>query len=384
MAENSLLPVTPAALFAMLCALPFSLPTQHTQEEALIEADNKTHMKAWQAQLADMKARQAAAVAAAKAAGPPPAPERRPAAGGGGGMPRPSSMSHLADVDGAGAGSMRGNSKKRSYAAVAAQDDEEWDGQDGEGQFYEASSYKSGWKVPRAGGAGTHRSGGGRRSAFEEAAAAAGGEGAWGRAGEDSLAGMGSGGLPRKKKKPGVSVARLIGLAAQAAAAEGPPPRFCVVQLMPEQQQQQREEPAATAASSSAAAAAGRPDGRLRKQPKAAAGSKGKGPEAAARQLLQHLSPGQVAAPSIDRPFLACPVACTVAELKKMLLQQLSQQGTTAQLKSSFEVQLVQGQQRGLLGGSSVLADALTVGQLRDKGGCLGPDVLVQYRLVGV
>lgn len=379
----------------MPCYVLSSLsPQPTTQEEALIEADNKAHMKAWQAQLADMKARQAAAVAAAKAAGPPPAPERsRPGAGGGGGIPRPSSMSHLADVDGTGtgAGSSRGNSKKRSYAAVAAQDDEEWDGQEGEGQFYGGSSFK----VPGTGGAGTHRSGGGggRRSGFEEAAAAAGDEGPWGRAGEDGLAGMGSGGLPRKKKRPGVSVARLIGLAAQAAAAEGPPPRFCVVQLMPEQQQQQREEPATTAASSSAAAAAaGRPDGRSRKQPKAAAGSKGKGPGAAARQLLQHLSPGQVAAPSIDRPFLACPVACTVAELKKMLLQQLSQQGTTAQLKSSFEVQLVQGQQRGLLGGSSsgseagssVLADALTVGQLRDKGGCLGPDVLVQYRLVGV
>lgn len=347
-------------------------------------------MKAWQEQLADMKARQAAAVAAAKAE-PTPAQARR------GGMPRAASTSQLgrADADGwEGGGGSGKSSKKRSYAAAhhseGGWDDEDEDEQDEEGRYAYGSasggraaggSSKGASKAARL-AAGTSRgpSGGSKRNEF----AAAVGEDAGGGDGVLGYAGMSSGGPAKKKKRPGVSVARLIGLAAQQAAAEGPPPRFCVVQLQPEQQQGQQDEAGASLA---AAEAAGRPEWRSRKQPKAA----GKGKAADARQPLHHLAPGQVAAPSIDRPFLACPMACTVAELKKMVLQQLLQQGTTAHLKSKFELQLVVGQRQGLLGGSSsgsegsndVLQDAMTVAQLHEKGGCLGPDVQVRYRLVG-
>jgi hypothetical protein len=223
------------------------------------------------------------------------------------------------------------------------------------------------------------------------AAAADGGEdgGLLRAVGSDGLVSMGSGGPGRKKKNAAVSVARLIGLAAQAAAAEGPPARCCVVQLIPEQQRKQQQE--AEASPAAAAAAGGRSDGRSRKQPKGAKG-KGEAEVAAQQQRLQQLLPGQVAAPSIDRPFLACPVGCTVGDLKKMLLQQLQQQGATAGVKERFEVQLVLGKQQGLLAvgsdssgdGAAVLSDGLTVGRLHARGGCLGPDVRVQYRLVGL
>jgi hypothetical protein len=356
------------------------------QEEALIEADNKAHMKAWQEQLADMKARQAAAVAAAKAE-PTPAQARK------GGMPRPASTSQLgrADTDGWEVGGTSGkSSKKRSYAAAhyseGGWDDDEDDepAEDGRYAFGSAAggSSKGAPKAARlAAGSSRGPSGGSKRSEF----AAAAGDEAGGGDGGLGYAGMSSGGLAKKKKRPGVSVARLIGLAAQQAAAEGSPPRFCVVHLQQDLQEGQLD---ATVISSVAAEAAGRPEGHSRKQPKAAGG---KGKAANARQPLHHLAPGQVATPSIDRPFLACPMACTVAELKKMVLQQLLQQGTTANLKGNFELQLVIGQQQGLLGGSScgtedsrdVLQDTMTVAHLHEQGGCLGPDVRVQYRLVG-
>jgi hypothetical protein len=338
-----------------------------------------------------MKARQAAAVAAAKAE-PTPAQARK------GAIPRPASTSQLgrADADGWGGGGASGkSSKKRSYAAAhhseGGWDDDEDDEQDENGLYAYGST--SGGRAAGGSSKGASKaarlaadnsrgpSGGSKRSEF----AAAPGEEAGGGDSGLGTAGMSSGGPAKKKKRPGVSVARLIGLAAQQAAAEGPPPRFCVVQLQPDRQQGQQDE---TGTSSAAAEAAGRPEGRSRKQPKAASG---KGKAADVRQPLHHLAPGQVATPSIDRPFLACPMACTVAELKKMVLQQLLQQGTTANLKSNFELQLVAGQQQGLLGGSScgsegssdVLQDATTVAQLHEKGGCLGPDVQVQYRLVG-
>lgn len=117
---------------------------------------------------------------------------------------------------------------------------------------------------------------------------------------------------------------------------------------------------------------------------------------------MQQLLPGQEAAPTIDTPFLSCPLALTVAGLKKLLLLQLQQQGTTAHVKSGFDVQLLQPPASALgpwvvagtaagggSGGNSssstaVLADDLTVGQLHERSGGLGPDVQLQYRLVGV
>jgi hypothetical protein len=202
---------------------------------------------------------------------------------------------------------------------------------------------------------------------------------------------MGSGGLGgqqhKKKKKLGVNVARLIGLAAKAAEDEGPRQQYCVVQLVPEQQDQ----PAAAATSSAAAeaAAAGMSEGRSRKQSKPPASGKGK--EAKQQPVLQ-LLPGHFASPSIDRPFLACPVACTVLQLKKMLQQQLQQQGMTANIEGRFEVQLLPGQPQGLLAAtagssddsSEVLDDGLTVKELHAKSACIGPDVQIIYRLVGL
>jgi hypothetical protein len=197
---------------------------------------------------------------------------------------------------------------------------------------------------------------------------------------------MESGGLGgqqhKKKKKPGVSVARLIGLAAKAAADEGPRQQYCVVQLVPEQQQQQPD------ASAAEAAAAGRAEGRSRKQAKPPAIGKGK----EGKQPLLQLLPGHFASPSIDRPFLACPLACTVVQLKKMLQQQLQQQGMTANIEGKFEVQLLPGQPQGLLtatagssdGSSELLGDGLTVGELHSKSGNIGPDLQIVYRLVGL
>jgi hypothetical protein len=371
----------------------------HVQEEALIAQDNKAHVAAWQAQLADMKARQAAAVAAARAASgtlPGNSSGISPAAAGAavnadGALQHGSSFHHSGS--GAAGGGLGG--RKRSMTDMQRQ----------------ASARSS--KLPRLGpnnntglGGDMDEDGALLMASLSRAdRAAASGRGGSGQLGSGRLpsgklgspAGMKretsslaiaaaaaaeAGAAGKKKKKPSARhvAAQLLGVAARASAAAGPQQATCyLVHLLPANRQ-----PGGSGAAGAAVPASR--EGRGRKQPSQQAQL------AALRLQQQWQEDGQrYSAPDVDQPYLTCPMGLTVSCLKELLLQQLRQQGATEWGgQQPGDVQLLLMQPAGLdtdaaaakTAAAGVLGDGLTVAQLYERWWGVGPEVQVLYRLL--
>jgi hypothetical protein len=359
------------------------------QEEELIAQDNVAHVAAWQEQLADMKARQAAAVAAAREASgllPRGASGISPAAADAAADADGNAFQAAAGLGAAGSGAGLGG-RKRSITDLQRQ----------------ASGRSS--KLPRLG---LHT---GMGDMDEEGAllmaslnrADRGGKGGGGQLGSSRLPSqkLGSpGGMKRetsslaiaaaaaaeasaggkKKKKPSARhvAAQLLGVAARAAAAAGPQQAACcLVHLLPANRQP----------GSSGAAAAGVPasrEGRGRKQPSQQA-------QLAAQRLQQQWQEGgqRYSAPDVDQPYLTCPMGVTVGCLKELLLQQLRQQGAAdwgGQQPGDVQLLLMQPAGSDAVSAAAraaaagVLGDGLTVAQLYER--WWGAEVQVAYRLL--
>lgn len=360
------------------------------QENALLEQDNKAHIAAWQAQLADMKARQAAAVAAARgvpqgsngqqqpsqeqtAAGRTPGSQRPPTPSAAGHRPAiPRAQSGLGHADGTAAGL---GSRKRSWGDFQQQ---RHDGTAAPGSS-KASRFGVGNDVVEQLGK-LEASRGGLQHQQQQRGSTLSVQtglllGAHDRSGNtlpqqqfSALVQQHSG---TKKKKKHISArdmaARLLGVAARAAAA-APITRCCLIHLQPHGQQ--------SSSPGGAAAPVGRSRGRSRKPGQQ-------------QQLQIQQQPSLQDAPTLDQPFLTCPWGLTVSCLKEILLQQLSQQGMGASANSS-DVQLLLAPECGEVesgsssgdGGQAALGDDLTVGQLYERWWGLGPEVQIQYRLL--
>lgn len=285
------------------------LPTPYPQEEALIAEDNKAHVAAWQAQLADMRARQAAASAAAELDG-----ENAAGASDGGGR-------HMRGWGGApGSDSDRGYGREIDRRRAA---------QLPPSLKRARSSSGGGGGGGGAGGGLVHR----QRTAFDDdssiaavaAASALGAEGAAallaaysmltaldsssGKAGRQSDTKVTPGATnqlrdsstapPAKRRQPGDRELAVQLLTAGASAVTDAGPRCCVVHLQP----------------ASHGAAGCDQDGK-----------------AAHQQPLQ-------------APYLTCPWGLTVGGLKQLLLRQLHDQGVVAQGgDAGVQLQLLPGE----------------------------------------
>lgn len=345
------------------------------QEDALIAQDNKAHVAAWQAQLADMKARQAAAVAAARAA-PQQAeasPEQPSWKAGASQKATPASASSRPPVprgqpgwasgDGATAAAGLG-ARKRSWNDLQQQQRQV--SPDAGGYRGAAGSSKTA-KLGFSDVVQQQQRGSGTLS--EDVSLLLGLAG--------NLQQQQSGGHAAAKKKKKISTkdmaARMLGIAARSADA-APAARYCLVHLQPFGR---------TVATAAAASKGGR--GRKEQQQQAQL-------QQQQWQQQQH-GEQQYRAPDVDQPFLTCPWGLPVASLKELLVQQLCQQGTAAQADvSSVQLLLAPQQNAAASEGSSsssampaaagVLNDQLTVGQLHDRWWGLGPELQVQYKLL--
>lgn len=388
------------------------------QEEVLIEEDNKAHVAAWQVQLADMKARQAAAVAAARAGSLPGAIGSQPAAAHSGSLlptqagPTTPVVAAAAAAVG-GAASAGGLGRKRSWGDLQQQAN----GRDVKMARFAAGTFDGGSTAAgarsRAGlhqqqqqqgrirhedhealllasvarqraGTGVNTAAGGAASRAVSHQAGKGivlkGSSPTAELKSAGRSGAPSGGSSKKKKASARDMAaKLLGVAARAAAAAAPPRRCCLVHLQPANRQQ--------SSSSSLKVAAGEArQGRGRKQPSQLA-------QQHAQRLQQQWQEGEqrYSAPDVDQPYLSCPLEVTVSSLKELLLQQLRQQGASDWGSSSLEdVQLLLAKPGGAAAASGgdggaaagVLGDGLTVGQLFEQWWGVGPELQVQYRLL--
>lgn len=351
------------------------------QEEELIAEDNKAHVAAWQVQLAELKAKQAAAVAAAR--GGPQAvndsPEQPAGRSGTGGRPPTASggvnryllprnqMGH-ASADGAAAGALGVGSMKRSWSDLQQQqrtEAPEAAGSRAVAKMDVREQLKS--KSERSRGAQQQQQRGSSLYDDDRLQQLTGDPGRYQTNLQQQLGALAQIQAAAKKKKkvsPKDMAARMLGIAARSAA---PSAHMCLVHLQPFGR---------TAGPSNLAGAA-----------PPAAGGEGR------RRKPQHQGPQvpQGGTLNVDQPYLICPWELTVGCLKELVVQQLSQQAAALDPDPS-DVELLLPPASGdssTLGSSGssaavcgVLSDQLTIGLLYDSWWGLGPELRVQYRLL--
>ncbi|KAF8065578.1 LARP6B [Scenedesmus sp. PABB004] len=319
------------------------------EEEALIARDNRAHVAAWQAQLAHMKARQAAAVAAARAESGEPDWDAPRAADA---RRAPSERLRSAH-SGAGGGGEPLTGSKRGWGDGGA-----WPSGGMDDSFYRSDvGAKRGPARPH----GLAPPGAPAPPPPHYASAAppplqlqpSGAAGAGGAGGVGSPAAP-AGSKKKRKLLAKEMAARLLGIAARAAAAAGPRPAACLVHLLP--------------------AAGGEQQGEQQHAP-----------DVQGAQDTQDAQGAQDAQPAVDQPFLTCPMELTVGSVKQLLLQQLRQQGVCGGPQApDVQLQLAappSGAAAPPSAPAGALADGVTLGQLYAGWWGAGPELRLQYRL---